>query len=189
MKRPLILLAVCILLAHAARAQPAPLLVPCAAISPQAVKTVPAPFDKYMRLICYNTAGQGLEPPAGTHWVNGSIDVALSAMDDRKLTKDHPSLPASPDWYVALTPRTVSPANDAALRHVLAPAIRPLFLEHARLLELDALTSAGELKQEFLLLPADPVATHDIKILIECHEFCQGDDSPWVLGVVPDADE
>jgi hypothetical protein len=40
-----------------------------------------------------------------------------------------------------------------------------------------------------LLLPADPVATQGIKILIECHEFCQGDDSPWVLGVVPDADE
>jgi hypothetical protein len=75
--------------------------------------------------------------------VNGSIDVALSAMDDRKLTKGNPQLPASPDWYVALTPRPISPANDAALRRVLAPAIRPLFLEHAQLLELDALTSAG----------------------------------------------
>jgi len=170
---------------HPAHAQNAPKLVPCATISPHAVTAVPAPFDAYMKLICYNTAGQGLVPPAGWNWVDGNSDVGLSSIDDRPGPNGQPRL--SLQWYVSLTPRDISPANDAALRHVLASAVQPPFIIGARIIELDAFTSAGELKQEFLVLPADPAATHNIKLLMECHQFCQDRDTPWILGVIPDS--
>jgi hypothetical protein len=169
-------------LARPAMAQNAPMVVPCARLSAQAVSAVPAPFDRYMRLICYNSSGQGLVPPAGTGWVDGNSDVGLSAMDDRPGPNGQPRL--SPQWYVSLTVRAISAADDAALRHVLASNVQPQFIVGSKIIELDAMTSAGELKQEFLVLPGDAVATHGIKLLMECHSFCGAGDTPWILGVV-----
>ncbi len=184
--RILLLLAVALLLARPAAAQSVPLFVPCSTISPAAVTVVPPPFNQFMNLICYDSSGQGLVPPHGTHWVDGHMDVGLTSMDDR--TGPNGQLRPGLYWYVSLTPSDISPANDAALRQVLLRAgIRPQFVNGAQILELDAATSAGQLKQEFLIFPADPVATHGIKLLMECHKFCQAGDSPWILGVVPDS--
>jgi hypothetical protein len=171
--------------AHEAPAQPAPKQVPCATISPQAVTAVPAPFDAYMKLICFDTSGQGLVPPAGWNWVDGDSDVGLSSIDDRPGPNGQPRL--SRQWYVSLTPQKISAAGLASLREVLAPAVQPQFIIGARIMELDALTSAGELKQEFMIFPANPAATHNIKLLLECHQFCRHGDPPWILGIIPAA--
>jgi hypothetical protein len=118
-----------------------------------------------MKLVCYGATGQGLLPPDGTHWVDGNNAVGLTSMDDRAGPNGQPRF--GRDWYVSLTPNDISPANDAALRQVLLRAgIRPQFVKGATILELDAATSAGQLKQEFLTFPADPVATNGIKILM-----------------------
>ena len=181
--RVFLLLSAALLLFRPAFAQNIPHLVPCASISPQAVTIVPAPFNAYMRLSCYPYAEE-LHPPDGIHWTDGKIDLGLSSMDDRPGPDGKPRFGLT--WYVALTPHQITPQHDAELRQVLAPALKPIFIVGARIVELDATTSAGEVKQEFLILPTDPVATHGIKILMECHEFCQGSDEPLILGVIAD---
>jgi hypothetical protein len=181
--RLILLLAALVVLGRPALAQPAPKMVPCASISPAAVTSVPAPFDAYMKLVCWNTSGQGLLPPAGTRWVDGNIDVGLTSMDDRPGADGQTHL--SVDWYVSLTPRQISPGDEAKLRQVLMPALRPDFIEGANIIELEADTSAGQVKQEFIITPADPVATNGIKLLVECHVWCQGSDKPYILGIVP----
>lgn len=182
----LLLFGAILLWAQPARAQNAPQLVPCATVSPQAVETVPAPFNADMQLVCYDTSGhayQGLVPPNGTHWVDGNIDVGLSAIDDRSDPNGQPRY--TPGWYVSLTPREIPPSMEVKLRQILAKAVLPAFIDGAQIIELETLTSTGEIKQEFWITPADPVATHGIKLLMECHHFCQGSDKPWILGVVP----
>ena len=183
--RVLLLLAA-VLLAPPALAQNAPKLVPCASISPAAVTTVPAPFDAYMRLVCYDSVGQGLMPLAGTHWASEAGDVALSAMDDRHGPNGQLLADRRWYWYVSLTPRKIPPADDEALRRVLARVVRPPFNQGESMIELDAVTSAGQVKQEFIISPPDLAATHGVRLLMECHELCQGDDDPWILAMVPE---
>jgi len=89
-------------------------------------------------------------------------------------------------WYVSLTARKIPAADDEKLRRVLAEAVRPPFNAGERIIELDAVTSVGEVKQEFIISPADPNAAHGIKLLLECHALCQGDEKPWLLAIVPD---
>jgi hypothetical protein len=184
--RFLLLLAAALLLGRPALAQNAPKLVPCATLSPAAVTSVPAPFDAYMHLVCYDSVGQGLSPPDGMHFVSDAGDVALSAMDDRTGPDGKPRADRRWYWYVSLTPRKIPPADDAALRRVLAKAVRPPFNQGEQIIELDAVTSVGQVKQEFIISPADPAATHGVKLLLECHELCQGDDDPWILAIVPE---
>jgi hypothetical protein len=179
--------AAALLLAHPALAQNAPKQVPCASISPAAVTSVPAPFNAYMQLVCFDSVGQGLMPPDGTHWVSDAGDVALSSMDDRHGPDGQLLADRHWYWYVSLTPRKIPPAGDAALRRVLAQAVRPPFNQGEQIIELDAATSAGQVKQEFIISPADPGGAHGVKLLMECHELCQGDDKPWILGIVPDS--
>jgi hypothetical protein len=183
--RLLLCLAAGLMLARPAFAQPVPRLVPCASISPDAVISVPAPFDADMKLVCYDASGQGLVPADGSHWLDGNTNayVGLSSMDDRAAPDGQPRF--SPGWYVSLTPRQLSPSADAKLRRVLRQAVKPLFIVGAKISELDAATAAGQVKQEFIVSPADPVATHGIRLLIECHQLCQGSDKPWVLGILP----
>jgi hypothetical protein len=180
----LLLLTAALCLARPALAQNPPRIVPCETISPDAVTAVPPPFDAYMQLLCYVPSGQALQPTDGAHWTDGNSNFGLTAMDDRPGPNGQPRLARA--WYTALTPREISPANEAALRQVLAQAVQPQFVNGARIIELDASTSAGQVKQEFIITPADPAATHGIKLLMECHTFCQGDDKPWILGIVPD---
>jgi hypothetical protein len=71
------------------------------------------------------------------------------------------------------------------LRRILAVAVRPPFNAGERIIELDAVTSIGELKREFIISPADPGAAHGIKLLMECHTTCEGEDSPWIIAIVP----
>jgi len=184
MKVLLLLLTCALLLARPALAQHPPKLVPCASISPNAVTTVPVPFNTYMKLVCYGPSGQALQPPDGTHWTDGKMNFGLTAMDDRPGLNGQPRLARA--WYITLTPRQISPANAAALRQVLAQSVQPPFVNGARIIELDAATSAGQIKQEFIITPADPAATNGVRLLMECHQFCQGDDKPWILGIVPD---
>jgi hypothetical protein len=177
-----ILIAACFMLARPALAQNAPYLVPCASISAAAVTAVPAPFDRFMRLVCYNSSGQALLPVDGFDWVQGKNALGLASMDDRPGPNGQPRFGIT--WYVSLTPRDISAGDDAALRRVLLQEIKPEFINRSRIIEMDAETSAGELKQEFIISPADPAATHGIKLLLECHVFCQGSDTPWLLAIV-----
>jgi hypothetical protein len=183
--RFLVLLAAALLLGRPALAQNANHVVPCATISPGAVTSVPAPFATYMQLVCYNGSGQALMPPDGTQWLDGNNALGLTSMDDRPGPDGQPHL--SRGWYLSLTPREIAPADDAALHQVLlAQGVRPDYVKGAGIIELDAATVAGQVKQEFIVSPADPVATQGVKLLLECHEFCRGDDKPWILGIVPE---
>jgi len=181
MKIRLLFVAV-LLLARPVSAEEASSVVPCSSISPNAVKAVPAPFDSYMRLVCFDASGQGLIPPDGTRWVADGLNFGLLAFDDR--FGPNGPLNGGRQWYTSLTPRKISAANDAALRRVLTQTIRDSFTAGAEIIELDAATSAGQVKQEFFIIPADAVATHGIKLLMECHQFCEGGEKPWILGVV-----
>lgn len=182
------IIAALLLLHHSAFAQNPPPSVPCASISPQAVTSVPTPFNKYMKMVCLVGDGQLLFPQDGTHWLDRDSDngMVLTAMDDRP-GPNGKAYPATA-WYVSLTPRKTSPADDAQLRAVLTPAVRPQLIAGATIAELDAVTSSGELKQEFMITPADLSAAGGIKLLVECHHFCQRGDEPYILAIFPDSD-
>jgi hypothetical protein len=187
--RSLLLLAALLLplLDHSAFAQNPPPPVPCASISPQAVTSVPAPFDTDMKLVCLIGDGQMLFPQDGTHWLDrySANGMVLTAMDDRP--GPNGNLHPATAWYVSLTPRKTSPADDAQLRAVLTQAVRPQLIDSATIAELVAVTSSGELKQEFIITPADPSAAGGIKLLVECYHFCQGGDEPYILAIFPDS--
>src|SRR5882757_6435091 len=53
-------------------APPGPLTVPCDHIPQTAVKKVPAPLDRYARLVCTH-AGQALEPLTATHGCSSRV--------------------------------------------------------------------------------------------------------------------
>ena len=59
-----------------ARAQASPLerpAVTCEHLPPEASKSVPAPFNRYMRLMCQDPVGQGLRPADGFQWTAGEL--------------------------------------------------------------------------------------------------------------------
>ncbi len=145
----------------------------CEGLPPEAVRAVPAPFDRYMRLMCRDPVGQGLQAAEGYQWIaRGGQPVGLSALSavggpDADGLRRFPT-----SWYVELTPMNLTLPEQRRLKQDFRQAIQPRYLDRAAILELRARTSNGEEKLIFLVLPDAGSRTPAWLIGLECNGAC-----------------
>ena len=159
----------------------------CEGLPLEAVRAVPAPFDRYMRLMCRDPVGQGLQAAEGYRWTApGGLPIGLSALSaSGGPDADGPRrFPAS--WYVELTPVDLTQAEQRGLRQDFRRAITPRYLDRSAILELRARTSSGERKLIFLVLPDAKARTPAWLIGLECNGACFREDAePLVFAGSP----
>lgn len=158
----------------------------CDALPPGAVQSVPAPFDAFMRLVCRDPLGQGLQAAAGFRWAApGGMPIGLSATSaaggpDAAGMRHFPT-----SWYTELSPVEASPVEQRRLKENLKRAIRPGVLDKAVVLKLRARTSNGEDKLIVLILPGTGPKPAWL-IGLECNGTCFREDrDPLVFAGSP----
>lgn len=118
-----------------------------------------------------------MQPVAGFRWTapGGQLIglTALSAMVGWD-ADGQPRIPTS--WYVALTPVSLSPAEQRRLKGDFERAIRRRYLDRATILELRARTSNNEEKRIFLVLPNAGPRPPAWLIGLECNGACFRED-------------
>jgi hypothetical protein len=158
-------------------APPGPLTFPCANLPSDAIQVVPAPLDKYVRLICTH-GGQALEPVNGDTWMFEQGSMMLSASNAEG--------PAESDHYTELTFKPMSSAERTSLRAELAklkPAPEILTRE---ILRFAVTTSWGKHKEIYLLPPTAAAGPDAQTVGMECIEHCRPiDKDPWFFTIVP----
>ena len=141
-----------------------------------AVTAVPAPFDRYMRLKCYEVLGQGLGPVENFHWADrlghgiGLSSTSAAGSPDASGQRRFPF-----SWYSQLVPLVPSPAEQQALRTDLKQAIAPRYLTGS-ILELKATTSNAEEKRIYLIVPDTKPGPPQWLVGLECNGACFRDD-------------
>ena len=152
--------------------------VSCDNPPPEAARSIPAPFDSYMRLVCRYPLGQGLEAVEGFRWtMPGGEPIGLTAtlttggLDADGLRR----FPTS--WYVELSPVDLSPVDQRRLKLDLRRAVRPRLLDRAAVLELRARTSNGEAKSILLVIPGVKPEKSAWLIGLECNGTCFREDA------------
>jgi hypothetical protein len=160
---------------------PAGYFLPCSQAPKAAVLIVPAPFDRFMRVLC-TRAGHALAPPPGFHWVfaNG-MSAWLSALSPR-------SALVGQDAYFSRLEATPLTADQAeAIRRRVAPIVRTPDMLKGEVLRLALDTSTGEHRQEYLFVSRDASGTPTRAWGIECFHDCEPMDAqPWAFMVEPD---
>lgn len=154
----------------------APQMPSCGRLPPEAVATVPPPFDRYMQLICNDHLGQGLRAAEHSHWANQQglgLDLSASKQvgPDAQGRVDFPF-----SWYRKLEPVILSEAEQRAM---LADLNRLFVLDKlgdAVVLEVRAPTSNAEEKRIVLVIPRDGQAPPKWLFGIECNGTCFRDD-------------
>lgn len=149
----------------------------CEPLPPEAVRAVPAPFDRYMRVMCRDPVGQGLQATEGYHWTApGGQSIGLSALSATSSpdADGRRQFPAS--WYVELTPVDLTQAEQRRLKQDFRRAITRRYLDKAVILKLQARTSNGERKLIFLVLP-DARPRPAWLIGLECNGACFREDA------------
>ena len=139
---------------------------------------MPPPFDRYMRLMCRDPVGQGLQAMEGYRWTAPEGQpIGLSALSATG-GPDADGLRRFPtSWYVELTPVNLTQAEQRRLRQDFRRAIQPRYLDRAAILELRARTSSGERKLIFLVLPDTRARTPEWLIGLECNGACFREDA------------
>lgn len=161
--------------------------IPCDRLPAGAVKSVPPPFDRYMKFGCTKQLGQGLNPVDGFHWrdPNGlGIGLSSSKQIGGPDAAGHAHFPFS--WYVALQPVPLSAQDQQALRKAFERAILPRFLDGATILEMKALTSNAEEKRIFVVVPDTRPGAPKWLVGLECNGACFTDDpDPMIFAGEP----
>ena len=146
-----------------------------------AVLSVPAPFDRFMRIQCAR-AGATLGPMPGFHWVFPSgISMALSALSV------HSSVTGRDAYFTRVEAAPLSAAEDAAFRKRVAPIVRSPSMLEGDFARLEVDTSTGDHKQVYLFVSHAPSGAVSGAWGIECFHDCDPmDASPWAFIIVPD---
>ena len=156
---------------------PAGYFFPCGEAPKAAVTTAPAPFDKYMRVVC-TINGHALAPVAGFHWVfpDGTSGF-LPAINPRS------TVAGKQAFFTGLAYAPLTPAEVAAFRVKLKPYVKdPAFLT-ADILRLEVDTSTALHKQEYFLVARDGSGA---ALNSECFNDCSPMEAPWGFTVVAD---
>ena len=134
--------------------------IACDSLPADAVRTVPAPLDRYVTLTC-TRAGQALKPVGGAYWV---FDIGSTW-----LAATNPKGPSPTDHYrqIAFTP--LSKAELAALRQAMAAMNPDPAVLQRDMLRFTLMTSWGKEKQLFLL---PPMAKGENILGFECVNGC-----------------
>ena len=155
--------------------------LPCSEAPKMAVLTPPAPFDRFMRVLC-TRAGHALAPPPGFHWVfvNGG-SMWLSALSL------HSGLTGQDAYFSKLQSSPPTAAQAAAFRARLRRIVPDPRLLEGDLLRLEVETSTGDHKQEYLFVARDASGQVSPVWGIECYHDCDPmDKQPWAFQVVRD---
>jgi hypothetical protein len=150
----------------------------CGARPRTAVTTVPAPFNRYMRVICTRVT-DALGPPAGLQWAftNGTNGL-LTALNPKVAPT------ATPPNFTRLANAPPSAAEVAGFRQRLAKVVKNPAILAATILRLEVDTSSGDHKQEYFLVAHDGPAAGEWGI--ECYNDCNPmEATPWAFTVVP----
>jgi hypothetical protein len=162
------------------RAEPSsgPLTYPCANMPESAVTSVPAPLDRYVRLVCTH-GGQALEPLNGDAWMFEQGSMMLSAANADG--------PAESDHYTELSYKPLSPAELTALQAELAKLQPSAEILTRDILRFAVTTSWGKHKEIYLLPPTAAAGPEAHTVGMECIEHCRPiDKDPWFFTIVPD---
>ena len=145
---------------------------------PEAARSVPPPFNSYMRLVCRDPLGQGLQAVEGFRWtMPGGQPIGLTATSTTG-GLDADGLRRFPtSWYVELSPLDLSPVEQRRLKLNLRRAVRPRFLDKAAVLELRARTSNGEKKFVLFVIPDAKPEKPAWLIGLECNGTCFREDA------------
>ena len=143
-----------------------------------AVTVVPAPFNRYMRVICTRVT-DALGPLPGLQWTftNGTGGL-LTAINPKVAPT------TGPPSFTRLANAPLTAAEVSAFRKRLAPVVKKPAILAADILRLEVDTSSGDHKQEyFLIAHAGPAAG---EWGIECYTDCNPMESPpWAFTVAP----
>jgi hypothetical protein len=163
-------------LSSVAEASTTPAEFPCHGLPADAVKSVPAPFDTYMEIVC-TRLGQSLVPRKGfafigpDHLSHGFLAFALD---------DDPD--ANSVYFTSLRVRVLNGNDIAKLRTDLHKVTDIPALFQARIIWMDEATSSGKKKQLILLIPQN---VSDIPVQgMECNADCIPiTEDPWFFSV------
>jgi len=158
-------------------AAPSPLTFPCANMPKSAVNSVPAPLDRYVKLVCTH-GGQALEPLNGDSWMFEQGSMMLSAANEDG--------PAESDHYTELSYKPLSPQDLAGLRGELAKLKPAPEVLTRNILRFKVVTSWGARKEIYLLPPPEGAGPDVHTLGMECiHECRPIDKDPWFFTIVP----
>ena len=155
--------------------------LPCAEAPKTAVLGLPAPFDRFMRVLC-TRAGHALAPLPGYHWVfaNG-MSLWLSAMSPKMTVTGQ----AAYFTRLAVAPLTAVEAAD--FRRRLKGFVRDPSYLAGELLRLEVDTSTGEHRQEYIFARAAAggalTPVWGIECLVDCRPL---EKEPWAFEWVAD---
>jgi hypothetical protein len=150
---------------------------------PAAAKTVPTPFDRYMRFSCHRATGQGLGPVDGFRWINPKgLGMALSATSAAGGPDAKGKMHFPYSWYTRLEAVDMPAEDQNALKSDLKRYVRANLLEGASVLELRATTSNAEEKRIVLLVWDGGREPLKGPLVLECNGVCFRDDAePLIL--------
>jgi hypothetical protein len=157
---------------------PAGYVLPCSAAPRTAVLSVPAPFDRHMRIIC-SISGHMLAPMHGSHWVftNGQ-SMTLSALST------HSQVTGQAAHFTSLRNAPLSAAESAGLISRLKPVVNDPAMLDADVMRMEVDTSTGDHKQILLFVARAPGGR---AWGMECFNECDPMESPpWAFIVTPD---
>ena len=148
----------------------------CDTLPTDAVRNVPEPFSRYVRLSC-TRSGQALGPVSGYNWFFEQGPMALLA--------NNPKTPTASAYYTRLEVDPLSPKEIDILRGDLRKMSSDPSILEREVLRLDATMSWGGAKQIYLLLP--PQSAPQAHVLgMECVKNCRPiNQDPWFFTVVP----
>lgn len=158
-------------------APPGPLTFPCERMPQSAVKVVPAPLDRYVRLVC-TAGGQALEPLNGDSWMFEQGSMMLSAANAEG--------PSEGDHYTELSYKPLSSAELTSLRGELAKLKPSAEVLKRDILRFAVTTSWGKHKEIYLLPPTAGAGADAQTVGMECIEHCRPiDKDPWFFTIMP----
>jgi hypothetical protein len=152
--------------------------LPCAKAPKAAVLVVPAPFNRFMRVLC-TRAGHALAPLPGFRWsfTNGS-DGWLTAINPKT------PQPAPEDYFTRLATAPLSVAEVAAFRARLKTVVKNPAILTADVMRLQVDTSTADHKQEYLMVGHSVGGQVTGAWGMECYNDCNPmEASPWAFTI------
>jgi hypothetical protein len=151
--------------------------LPCDGLPASAVRSVPAPFDAYLDLVC-TKAGQAIKAKPGFVFEFKEGRFYLNA-----LNPDHPDQFSLTTHYTALINAPLSEAEAAGLRADLHTIADNPVIDASTILRLRIDTSTGAKKQIYLLIPTNGGTVLGMECVKDCKPIAE---DPWFFAIEPD---
>lgn len=152
--------------------------IPCDGLPATAVKTVPAPFDTYLDLVC-TKGGQAIKAKPGFRLQFEQGAFYLNAINPAR-----PGDISRTAHYTALTDSPLNADEARTLRADLHSIADNPMIDTATILRLRIETSTEAKKQVYLLVPANGGHVLGMECATDCQPITK---DPWFFTIIPDA--